>query len=41
MMIAGAVLTIMKEFSYSMTTYILYDDVQNGTYEGSRSVIEK
>lgn len=41
MMIAGAVLTIMKEFSYSMTTYILYDDVQNGTYEGPRSVIEK
>ena len=41
MMIAGAVLTIMKEFSYSMTTYILYDDVQNGTYEGPRNVIEK
>lgn len=40
-MIAGFVLAIMKHFSYAMTTYILYDDVQNGTYEGPRSVITK
>lgn len=40
-MIAGFVLAIMKNFSYAMTTYILYDDVQNGTYEGPRSVITK
>ncbi|WP_315460052.1 DUF975 family protein [uncultured Streptococcus sp.] len=40
-MIAGFVLAIMKNYSYSMTTYILYDDVQNGTYEGPRSIIDK
>ena len=37
----GIVLTTMKEFSYSMTTYILYDDIQNGTYEGPRSIMKK
>lgn len=40
-MMAGFVLAIMKNYSYCMTTYILYDDVQNGTYEGPRSVIDK
>lgn len=40
-MIAGFVLAIMKNYSYCMTTYILYDEVQNGTYEGPRSVIDK
>ena len=40
-MIAGFVLAIMKDFSYAITTYVLYDDVQNGTYEGPRSVITK
>ena len=40
-MIAGFVLAIMKEYAYSMTTYVLYDDVTNGTYEGPRSVIAK
>ena len=37
-MMAGFVLAIMKNYSYCMTTYIL---VQNGTYEGPRSVIDK
>ena len=41
LMIAGFVLSIIKEFSYSMTTYVLYDAVSNGTYEGPRSVITK
>ena len=40
-MITGFVLAIMKEYAYSMTTYVLYDDVTNGTYEGPRSVITK
>lgn len=40
-MIAGFVLAIIKNYSYAMTTYILYDDVQNDTYEGPRSVIRK
>ncbi|WP_288622997.1 DUF975 family protein [uncultured Streptococcus sp.] len=40
-MIAGVVLVIIKTYSYAMTTYILYDDVQNDTYEGPRSVIRK
>lgn len=40
-MIAGFVLAIMKNYSYCMTTYILYDEVQNDTYEGPRSVIDK
>ena len=40
-MIAGFVLAIIKNYSYAMTTYILYDDVQHDTYEGPRSVIRK
>ena len=40
-MIAGFVLAIMKNYSYCMTTYILYDEVQNGTYDGPRSIIDK
>lgn len=41
LMIAGFALSIIKQYSYSMTTYVLYDAVQNGTYEGPRSVINK
>lgn len=38
----GGICTCYYEnYSYCMTTYILYDDVQNGTYEGPRSVIDK
>ena len=39
--IIGFVLSIIKQYSYSMTTYVLYDAIQNGTYEGPRSVINK
>jgi uncharacterized membrane protein len=41
LMVAGFALSIIKQYSYSMTTYVLYDAVQNGTYEGPRSVINK
>lgn len=41
LMVAGFALSIIKQYSYSMTTYVLYDAIQNGTYEGPRSVINK
>ena len=41
LMVAGFALSIIKQYSYSMTTYVLYDAMQNGTYEGPRSVINK
>lgn len=41
LMIAGFVLSIIKQYSYAMTTFVLYDAVANGTYDGPNSVISK
>nr|WP_205395416.1 DUF975 family protein [Streptococcus lutetiensis] len=41
LMIAGFVLSIIKQYSYAMTTFVLYDAVADGTYDGPNSVISK
>lgn len=41
LMFAGYVMVIIKSYSYAMSTYILYDEVQNGTYTNSRAIIKK
>lgn len=39
--IIGLILYITKKYAYSMTSYVLYDAIQNGTYSGPRSVIKE
>ncbi len=41
LMIAGFILSIIKQYSYAMTTFVLYDAVADGTYDGPNSVISK
>lgn len=41
LMIAGFILSIIKQYSYAMTTFVLYDAVADGTYDGPNSVIFK
>ena len=41
MALIGTFFAIMKQYAYSMTTYVLYDEVNNGTYRGPRQVIAK
>lgn len=41
LMIAGFILSIIKQYSYAMTTFVLYDAVADGTYDSPNSVISK
>ncbi|SEQ11104.1 DUF975 family protein [Streptococcus equinus] len=37
----GIILSIIKSYSYSMTSYILYDQIKNGTYTNPNNVIKR
>lgn len=41
LLFGGIMLSIIKSFSYSMTYYVLYDQIRNGTYTNPNDVIRK